>query len=76
MFCRARVGFLPRRSYTALVERCQDTRLLVSHVLGFLGAHSQGEIVEKIKDNLWEVVALLLDGEERKERKRGSLERH
>ena len=50
-----------RNYYTAVVERCQDTNLYVGHVPGFPGAHSQGETLEELNDNLREVIALLLD---------------
>ncbi len=49
------------RTYTAVVERCPDTRLYVGYVPGFPGAHSQGETLEELNDNLKEVVAMLLD---------------
>ncbi len=42
------------RTFTAVVERCPDTRLYVGYVPGFPGAHSQGETLE-------EVIAMLLD---------------
>ena len=61
----------PMRSYTAVIERCQDTGLYIGHVPVFPGAHSQGETLEALKDNLREAVALLLDDGESKERKRG-----
>ena len=50
-----------RNSYTAVVERCRDTHLYVGHVPGFPGAHSQGETLDELNDNLREVIALLLD---------------
>ena len=59
------------RSYTAVVEHCQDTGLYIGHVPGFPGTHSPGEILQALKDNLREAVALLLDDGEPKERKRG-----
>ena len=54
----------PMRIYTAVVERCRDTCFYVGHVPGFPGAHSQGETLEELNDNLREVIALLLDGGE------------
>ena len=48
-------------SYTAIVEGCPATGLYVGHVPGFPGAHSQGETLEELNDNLKEVVAMLLD---------------
>ena len=52
------------RSYTAVVERDSETGLLVGHIPGFRGAHSQGESMEELQANLAEVVSMLLeDGE-------------
>ena len=52
------------RTYTAIIERCPDTGLLVGYVPGFPGAHSQGETVDELASNLAEVVHMLLeDGE-------------
>ena len=56
------------RSYTAVVEKCPDTGLYVGFVPGFPGAHSQGETLEELNENLREVITLLLeDGEPRLE---------
>ena len=52
---------IPMPTYTAVVERCPDTRLYVGYVPGFPGAHSQGETLEELNDNLKEVIAMLLD---------------
>jgi predicted RNase H-like HicB family nuclease len=50
--------------YTVIIERCPETGLLVGHVPGFPGAHSQGEKVEELEANLREVIEMLLeDGE-------------
>ena len=52
------------RAYTAVIERCRATRLYVGYVPGLPGAHSQGETLEELNDNLHEVIALVLeDGE-------------
>ncbi len=52
------------RTYTAVVEKCPDTGLFVGYVPGFPGAHSQGETLEDLGENLREVIAMLLeDGE-------------
>ena len=51
---------IPMRTYTAIVEQCPDTRLYVGYVPGFPGAHSQGETLEELNDNLKEVIAMLL----------------
>ena len=51
-------------SYTAVVERDAETGLYVGYVPGFAGAHSQGESLDELQENLREVVAMLLeDGE-------------
>jgi predicted RNase H-like HicB family nuclease len=50
--------------YTAVIERDSVTGLLVGYVPGFPGAHSQGETMEELNENLREVIAMLLeDGE-------------
>jgi len=52
------------RTYTAVVERDSDTGVYVGYVPGFPGAHSQGESLDELNENLREVVAMLLeDGE-------------
>ena len=52
------------KAFMAVVERCSDTGLYVGYVPGFPGAHSQAETLDVLKDNLREVIELLLeDGE-------------
>jgi predicted RNase H-like HicB family nuclease len=52
------------RAYTAVVERCHETGYFVGYVPGFAGAHSQGETLEELQENLREVIEMLLeDGE-------------
>lgn len=52
------------RSYSAVVERCPNTGLYVGYVPGFPGAHSQGETLDELNENLREVIEMLLeDGE-------------
>ena len=56
------------QTYTAVIERCPDTGLLVGYVPGFPGAHSQGETLDELQRNLEEVIGMLLeDGEPRLE---------
>jgi predicted RNase H-like HicB family nuclease len=51
-------------TYSAVIERCKDTGFYVGYVPGFTGAHSQGETLEELRENLVEVIELLLeDGE-------------
>jgi len=50
--------------FTAVIERCSQTGVYVGYVPGFPGAHSQGETLDELRDNLTEVIAMLLeDGE-------------
>lgn len=52
------------RTFSAVIERCADTGLLVGYVPGFPGAHSQGETLDELQANLQEVISMLLeDGE-------------
>ena len=52
------------RTYTAVIEMCPDTGLYVGYVPGFPGAHSQGETLDELNQNLREVLQMLLeDGE-------------
>jgi predicted RNase H-like HicB family nuclease len=52
------------RTYTAIIERCQDTGLYVGYIPGLPGAHSQAETLDELNQNLREVVEMLLeDGE-------------
>lgn len=52
------------KSYTIVIEYCPETQLYVGYVPGFPGAHSQGETLEELRENIREVIAMLLeDGE-------------
>ena len=56
------------RNFTAIIEKCSDTGLYVGFVPGFPGAHSQGETLDELNQNLKEVISLLSeDGEPRLE---------
>ncbi len=51
-------------TYTAIIERCPDTKFYTGYIPGFPGAHSQGETLEELHANLQEVLQMLLeDGE-------------
>ncbi|NJO80630.1 MAG: type II toxin-antitoxin system HicB family antitoxin [Cyanobacteria bacterium RM1_2_2] len=52
------------RTFTAIVERDSDTNLYVGYVPGFSGAHSQGETLDELQENLREVIEMLLENEE------------
>lgn len=49
------------QSFNAVIEKDPDTGLLVGYVPGFPGAHSQGQTVEELVQNLQEVIAMLLE---------------
>lgn len=51
------------RTSTAIVERCPDTGLYVGYVPGFAGAHSQGQSLDELHENLREVIGMLLEEE-------------
>jgi predicted RNase H-like HicB family nuclease len=52
------------KAYTAVVEKCPSTGLYIGYVPGFSGAHSQGETLDELRQNLQEVIEMLLeDGE-------------
>ncbi len=52
------------RTFNVIVEKDQDTGLLVGHVPGWPGAHSQGVSEDELRLNLSEVIEmLLLDGD-------------
>ncbi|NDJ18088.1 type II toxin-antitoxin system HicB family antitoxin [Myxacorys almedinensis] len=49
------------KTFTAIVERDCDTKLYVGYVPGFPGAHSQGETLDELQENLREVIEMLLE---------------
>lgn len=52
------------RTFTAVVEKDQDTGMYVGYIPGFKGAHSQADTLDEFQKNLHEVVEMLLeDGE-------------
>ncbi|NEQ83242.1 MAG: type II toxin-antitoxin system HicB family antitoxin [Moorea sp. SIO2I5] len=51
------------KTLTAIVERDLDTNLYVGYIPGFQGAHSQGETLDELKENLREVIEMLLEDE-------------
>lgn len=52
------------RTFTAVIERDQETGLYVGYVPGWPGAHSQGASLDELRSNLREVINMLLeDGE-------------
>ncbi|AFZ28649.1 Uncharacterized protein family UPF0150 [Gloeocapsa sp. PCC 7428] len=49
--------------FTAIVEN-SETNLYVGYVPGFPGAHSQGETLDELHENLHEVIEMLLEDQE------------
>ena len=49
--------------FTAVIEKDIDTNLYVGYVPGFAGAHSQGETLDELRNNLREVIEMLLEDE-------------
>jgi len=49
------------KAYTAIIEKCQQTGLLVGYIPGFPGAHSQAETLDELNKNLREVIEMLLE---------------
>jgi len=48
-------------AFTAVVEKCPTTGLYVGYVPGFPGAHCQGETLDELRQNLQEVVEMLVE---------------
>jgi predicted RNase H-like HicB family nuclease len=49
------------KTFTAVVERCPETKLFVGYIPGFPGAHSQGATLAELNQNLKKVIAILLE---------------
>jgi predicted RNase H-like HicB family nuclease len=49
------------RTFTAVVERDPETGLFVGYVPGWPGAHSQGATLDELRENLREVISMLLE---------------
>ena len=50
-----------KAAFTAVIERDADTGMLVGYVPGFAGAHSQGATMDELRENLKEVIEMLLE---------------
>ncbi len=49
------------KTFTAIIEKDSDTKLYVGYLPGFPGAHSQGETLDELHENLREVIEMLLE---------------
>lgn len=52
------------KTFTAIIEKDKETGLYVGYVPGFPGAHSQGETLDELQQNLSEVIEMLLEDTE------------
>ncbi|MEA5618225.1 type II toxin-antitoxin system HicB family antitoxin [Cronbergia sp. UHCC 0137] len=52
------------KTFTAIIERDSQTKLYVGYVPGFPGAHSQGETLDELQQNLREVIEMLVEDKE------------
>ena len=49
------------KTYTAVIERDRETHYYVGYVPGLPGAHSQGETLDELRDNLREAIELVME---------------
>ena len=49
------------KTFTAIIERDGKTGFYVGYIPEFPGAHSQGDTIDELRQNLVEVVAMLLE---------------
>lgn len=49
------------REFTYVIEHCPETNSYLGYVPGFRGAHSVGDTLEELKDNLRECIEMLLE---------------
>ena len=50
--------------FTAIIKKDIDTNLYVGYVPGLIGAHSQGETLDELRENLQEVIEMLLEDQD------------
>ncbi len=55
---------LNMKTFTAIIEKDRETGLYVGYIPGFPGAHSQGETLGELQQNLSEVIEMLLEDTE------------
>lgn len=48
------------KTYTAIIEKCNDTGMFVGYIPGLPGAHTQAESLDELQRNLREVIELAL----------------
>lgn len=52
------------RTFTAIIERDRITGYYVGYLPEFPGAHSQGDTIDELRQNLVEVITMLLEDSE------------
>ncbi|MFW5696112.1 MAG: type II toxin-antitoxin system HicB family antitoxin [Alkalispirochaeta sp.] len=52
------------RTFTAIIERDRDTGTYVGYVPELPGGHSQGATIEELRENLAEVLSMLMEDAE------------
>lgn len=50
--------------FTAIIKKDIDTNLYVGYVPELIGAHSQGETLDELRENLQEVIEMLLEDQD------------
>jgi predicted RNase H-like HicB family nuclease len=54
------------KSSTTVIERDHETNLYVGHIPGLAGAHSQSATLDELRQNLEEVLEMLLEDAEQR----------
>ena len=52
------------KTYTAVIERDRETGSYVGYVPGLAGAHSQGDTLDELRDNLREAIELIMEDDD------------
>jgi predicted RNase H-like HicB family nuclease len=48
------------RTSTTIIEKCSETGLYVGYIPGFAGVHTQAASLDELKENIQEVLSMLL----------------
>lgn len=49
------------QNFTAIIEHDRDTGLYVGYIPNFPGTHSQGKTLDELRENLSEVIEMLME---------------
>ena len=61
LFNLIKIKFLFMKKFPVVIEKCNQTGMFVGYVPGFRGAHSQAISIDDLKENLKNVIKMLLD---------------